>query len=38
MIDRRTTLVVDDHAPARQAYAALLGDGVYDALEAANGG
>jgi CheY-like chemotaxis protein len=38
MIDRTTILVVDDHAPTRHAYAALLGDCGYHVLEAANGG
>jgi CheY-like chemotaxis protein len=37
-IDRRTILVVDDYAPTRQAYAALLMDCGYAVLEAANGG
>jgi CheY-like chemotaxis protein len=38
MIDRKTVLVVDDHAPTRQAYAAFLLDCGYHVLEAAHGG
>jgi CheY-like chemotaxis protein len=38
MIDRTTILVVDDHVPTRQAYAALLEDCGYHVLEASNGG
>lgn len=33
-----TVLVVDDHAPTRQAYAAYLADCGYRVLEAAHGG
>lgn len=34
----KTVLVVDDHAPTRQAYAAFLVDCGYRVLEAAHGG
>jgi CheY-like chemotaxis protein len=37
IFDRTTILVVDDHAPTRQAYAALLEDCGYHVLEAVNG-
>lgn len=35
---QKTVLVVDDHAPTRQAYAAFLVDCGYRVLEAAHGG
>ena len=35
---RKTVLVVDDHAPTREAYAALLADCGFHVLEAAHGG
>lgn len=34
----KTVLVVDDHAPTREAYAAFLADCGYRVLEAAHGG
>lgn len=37
-MDRRTVLVVDDHAPTRDAYAQFLADHGYGVLEAAHGG
>jgi CheY-like chemotaxis protein len=36
--DRKTVVVVDDHAPTREAYAALLVDSGYRVFEASNGG
>lgn len=37
-MDRKTILVVDDHAPTREAYAAFLLDCGYRVMEAAHGG
>jgi two-component system, cell cycle response regulator DivK len=36
--DRKTVVVVDDHLPTREAYAALLTDSGYRVFEASNGG
>jgi CheY-like chemotaxis protein len=37
-MDRKTVLVVDDHAPTREAYASFLLDCGYHVLEAGHGG
>src|SRR5687768_15489068 len=37
-MDRRTILVVDDHAPTREAYASFLLDCGYRVVEAGHGG
>jgi CheY-like chemotaxis protein len=38
MMDRKTVLVVDDHAPTREAYASFLLDCGYQVVEAGHGG
>jgi CheY-like chemotaxis protein len=37
-MERKTVLVVDDHAPTREAYASFLLDCGYDVMEAGHGG